>query len=263
VNFVKLYIGDYLRDTGTLTLAQHGAYTLMLFEFYATEKPLPVGRELHRLLRADSKAEREAIDFIAGRYWQETPAGLVNARAIKETEKASHQREVNREVGKFGGRPKRTQSVSESVSESDSELKPNRNPNHSHSQTPKKERPKTKAAARPSDVSESVYADFLSLRASHHAPVSQTALDGIRREAERAGVSLDRALAVCCERGWRGFKAEWLREEPRAKAQSTAETAWQRSQRERVEQMTGGLVSRKAPGAEIIELEASNVRALG
>jgi uncharacterized protein YdaU (DUF1376 family) len=71
VNFVKLYMGDYLRDTGTLTLAQHGAYMLMLLEFYATERPLPTGRDLHRLLRADSKAERDAIDFVAGKFWQQ------------------------------------------------------------------------------------------------------------------------------------------------------------------------------------------------
>jgi uncharacterized protein YdaU (DUF1376 family) len=130
VNFVKLYIGDYLRDTGTLTLAQHGAYSLMLLEFYATEKPLPTGRELHRLLRADSKAEKDAIDFVAAKYWQATDAGLTNPRAIKEIERAANQRAINQEIGKRGGRPKQTEHKTESVSESE----PNRNPNHS--QTP-------------------------------------------------------------------------------------------------------------------------------
>lgn len=33
-----------------LALAQHGAYMLMLLEFYATERPLPTGRRL-RLVR--------------------------------------------------------------------------------------------------------------------------------------------------------------------------------------------------------------------
>lgn len=129
MNFVKLYIGDYLRDTGTLTLAQHGAYMLMLLEHYATEKPLPVGRELHRLLRADSKAERDAIDFIAARFWTLTETGLVNNRADKEIERASNQRAINQEVGKRGGRPKRTEQITESVTESVSETEPNRNPN--------------------------------------------------------------------------------------------------------------------------------------
>ncbi len=136
VNFVKLYVGDYMRDTGTLTVAEHGAYLLMLLHHYGTEKPLPKGRELHRLVRAETKAERDAVDSVASRFWAETPDGWVNGRASKEMEKANHQREVNRTVGKLGGRPKRTQTEheTESVSESVSESEPNRNPNHS--QTP-------------------------------------------------------------------------------------------------------------------------------
>ena len=128
MNFVKLYIGDYLRDTGTLTLAQHGAYTLMLLEYYATEKPLPTGRDLHRLLRADSKQERDAIDFVAAKFWAGTES-LTNPRADQEIARAAHQRAINQEVGRRGGRPKRTEDKTESVSESVSETEPNRNPN--------------------------------------------------------------------------------------------------------------------------------------
>ena len=128
MNFVKLYIGDYLRDTGTLTLAQHGAYTLMLLEYYATEKPLPTGRDLHRLLRADSKQERDAIDFVAAKYWAGTES-LTNPRADQEIARAAHQRAINQEVGRRGGRPKRTEDETKSVSESVSETEPNRNPN--------------------------------------------------------------------------------------------------------------------------------------
>lgn len=152
MNFVKLYIGDYLRDTGTLTLAQHGAYSLMLLEHYATERPLPMGRELHRLLRAENKAERDAIDFVATKYWREECGGLVNTRAEKEISRATHQREVNQAIGKLGGRPKRTEQEpeprTESVSdgetdtatESVSEPEPNRNPN----QTPDTRQPENK-----------------------------------------------------------------------------------------------------------------------
>lgn len=129
MNFVKLYVGDYLRDTGTLTVAEHGAYLLMLVNFYATEKPLPTGRELHRLLRAETRQDREAIDAVAAKFWTESDGGLVNARAIKEIERASHQRAVNQEIGKRGGRPKRTEQQTESVSESVSTSGPNRNPN--------------------------------------------------------------------------------------------------------------------------------------
>ena len=135
MNFIKLYIGDYLRDTGTLTVSEHGAYVLMLLHHYATEQPLPTGRDLHRLLRAESKADRDAIDRVSAKFWTATESGLTNGRAGREMERAEHQREVNRTVGKLGGRPKRTET--ESVSQSLTESQPNRNPNHS--QTPEKE----------------------------------------------------------------------------------------------------------------------------
>ncbi len=55
-----------------------------------------------------------------------------------------------------------------------------------------------------------IAADFRKLRDRLRAPITQTALDGIKREANKAGVTLDAALAMCCERGWRGFKSDWV-----------------------------------------------------
>lgn len=97
--------------------------------------------------------------------------------------------------------------------------------------------------ARPDSVSESVWSDFSAQRKSMKAPISSTALAGIEREAGKAGISLESALAMCCERGWRGFKASWL-EKDKAPASGTGETPYQRAQREKVEFLTG-----KAPGS--------------
>jgi hypothetical protein len=55
-----------------------------------------------------------------------------------------------------------------------------------------------------------VVLDFTALRRAKRAPITQTAIDGIKREATKAGLTLESALAMCCERGWTGFKAEWL-----------------------------------------------------
>jgi len=52
--------------------------------------------------------------------------------------------------------------------------------------------------------------DFRALRAKLRSPITTTAMKGIQREAARAGISMQDALQVCCERGWRGFKAEWM-----------------------------------------------------
>lgn len=62
-------------------------------------------------------------------------------------------------------------------------------------------------------VSPEVARDFKALRTRLRAPITATAMKGIRREAAAAGIGLESALAMCCERGWRGFKAEWLNDQ--------------------------------------------------
>lgn len=96
MKFFKLYMGDYQRDTAHLSITEHGAYLLMLQHYYATEKALPVDKALHRMLRAQDRIEREAIDTIAAQFWTRTEDGLVNNRAADEIMKASTQAGTNR-----------------------------------------------------------------------------------------------------------------------------------------------------------------------
>lgn len=56
---------------------------------------------------------------------------------------------------------------------------------------------------------------WLQVRKSKHAAVTVIAVDGMQREADKAGISLDAAMRMCCERGWAAFKASWLAEQPR------------------------------------------------
>jgi uncharacterized protein YdaU (DUF1376 family) len=79
-----MYMGDYQRDTGSLSLLEHGAYFMMLQYHYATEKPLPKGKDLYRLLRCESKADKDAVDSITAKFWKEDDAGWVNERALDE-----------------------------------------------------------------------------------------------------------------------------------------------------------------------------------
>ncbi|MBX9267228.1 hypothetical protein [Chromobacterium violaceum] len=53
-------------------------------------------------------------------------------------------------------------------------------------------------------------ADFLATRKAKRAPLTVTALAGIEREATAAGLTLAQAIQISAERGWQGFKAEWL-----------------------------------------------------
>ena len=79
--------------------------------------------------------------------------------------------------------------------------------------TGKSKRKRSSNVQKPESVSEQVWNDFTALRTKRRAPITETALKGIQREAEKAGITLEEALSTCCERGWQGFMAEWYRRE--------------------------------------------------
>lgn len=66
-------------------------------------------------------------------------------------------------------------------------------------------------------VDEAVARDWLTLRKQKKAPATETAITGIEREAQKAGLSLHAALTTCCQRGWQGFKAEWIANTPQVR----------------------------------------------
>ena len=59
----------------------------------------------------------------------------------------------------------------------------------------------------------SLWNDYLKVRKAAKKPLTDTALKGLIREAEKAKITLSDALQTCCERSWVGFKAEWVKEE--------------------------------------------------
>jgi hypothetical protein len=74
--------------------------------------------------------------------------------------------------------------------------------------TPPHKKPPTPAQLLP-DVSAQVLSDFVQLRKQKRAPITQTAVDQLRAQAQKAGITVELALVECCLRGWQGFKADW------------------------------------------------------
>jgi hypothetical protein len=77
-----------------------------------------------------------------------------------------------------------------------------------------KNKRKTFSIEKPEDVTPQTWEDFLVLRKKKSAPVTATVLNGIRKEAAKAGCTLDHALATCCTRGWQSFQADWIQKPP-------------------------------------------------
>lgn len=52
--------------------------------------------------------------------------------------------------------------------------------------------------------------DWLNARRAKRMPLTTTALDGVRREATKAGMTLPQAIERAAGEGWAGFKESWL-----------------------------------------------------
>jgi uncharacterized protein YdaU (DUF1376 family) len=69
MNYYERYMGDYQRDTAHLSLAEHGAYTMLLDTYYSTETPFPESIEiLCRICRAFGATEQKAVKRIAEQF---------------------------------------------------------------------------------------------------------------------------------------------------------------------------------------------------
>jgi uncharacterized protein YdaU (DUF1376 family) len=110
VNYFEHHIGDYDADTSHLTWAEDMAYTRLLRLYYRREKPIPADvNDAARLVRAVSKAEKQAVAAVLSEFFVLGEDGWHQSRADAELERYRRKVEHNREVGKLGGRPKKTE----------------------------------------------------------------------------------------------------------------------------------------------------------
>lgn len=117
----------------------------------------------------------------------------------------------------------------------------------------KKEKARKRAPSpkKPDDVSDQVWTDWLQLRREKRAPVTQTVVDGVIREAGKAGMTVEAFLSVWCRRGSQGLEAAWLRPDERGQSVESFRERDARQAALKVKAWTGGLChDRKALGED-------------
>ena len=79
------HIGDYLRDTRGLSLAEHGAYLMLMLEYYAKGGPLPAEpKTLYRICGARTARERQAVDQVLAQFFTNGDGLVRNPRCDLE-----------------------------------------------------------------------------------------------------------------------------------------------------------------------------------
>lgn len=106
VNYYKRHLGDYAKHTSHLTVVEHGLYNLFLDWYYVNEKPIPpdlIGR-LARGYEVEARAVLMEFFTLSDDGWR-------SSRADEEIREYHKKAKQNQEVGKLGGRPRKTVTV--------------------------------------------------------------------------------------------------------------------------------------------------------
>jgi uncharacterized protein YdaU (DUF1376 family) len=108
VNYYERHIGDYLKDTSHLSLLEHGIYTRLLDVYYTRECGIDAA-DVARLIGARSKDEKAALAVVLSDFFVLESGVYVQARCDREIARYQKKAAHNREVGKLGGRPRKSE----------------------------------------------------------------------------------------------------------------------------------------------------------
>lgn len=222
---MPLYIGDYLADTSRLTTEQHGAYLLLLMDYWRSGRLPDNDQVLAQITKLPIDTWLLHKGVLQG-FFEVIDGELVHSRVEKELDD-SKDRKLSQLKKSILGNYKKYGSIDERV-KTDSKLKewwdnlfptislkeslkaPSSPSPSSSYKTIKDKAPKV---ACPSDVDEQVWNDWVLLRKGKKASVTQTVINGARKEAAKAQLSLEDFLKIWCLRGSQGLEASWLKPE--------------------------------------------------
>jgi len=199
MNYYPFHIGDYISHTSHLSDEEDLAYRRMIDLYYQSEQPFTDVQFVARRI----KSTPEIVTDLLSDFFVKTEDGWRNKRADEEIEKYHAKAESARNANK-AKLAKKSQLKTVLKSEPKQDATNNQEPitnNH---------KPNINT---PSGVSDVVFKDYLEVRKTKKAKWSDTALKGLIKEAEKAGISLQEAMELCCARGWVGFKAEWVKDQ--------------------------------------------------
>ena len=253
MHYYQFHIGDYASHTRHLSLIEDLAYRRLLDFYYLHEQPIKQ-RDIARQI--GMRDHEQDVLTVLNEFFISTDAGFISPRADKEIQQ--YQEFIA--AGKRGAAKRWAKAPDgEAISPPTATLIATNN----HNPLTNNHKPKRESAtvvACPLDVSEQVWQDWLSLRKSKKAAVTQTVLEGARKEAFKLDWPLEKFLIEWCTRGSQGLKAEWISDKPKSLAMTFAKQDEQ-DRRRRWEEMTGRKWP-ETPGT-FVEMSIDEMKMLG
>jgi uncharacterized protein YdaU (DUF1376 family) len=207
MHYYKFNIADWHLATSHLALEEEAVYFKLINFYYDTELPIP--KETQSVIRRLRLVGNTAIvKQVLQEFFVLEDDGWHHKRCDDEILKYQSKAEINREVGKLGGRPKKiNNSENPQITHMVSENNPQITLTTNH-------KPRTtNHITTPEGVSESLWIEFINYRKKLRAPVTETVLKRLTKEANLANMPMNTVIETIMFKGWRSFDATWIKEE--------------------------------------------------
>ena len=201
MHYFQFEIKEWVSNTAHLSLEEEAIYLRLVNFYYDSEKPIPSDIEMiSRKLRI---ANIQMTYAILHEFFTECESGFVHDRCNLEIAKYHAKSEQASRAGKASAEKRfnsRSTAVQPIINQESLII------NHKSNKT----------IQAPEGVSIEVWNDFVAQRKKSKAVISENVINSINKEAQKAGWTLEQALAECAARGWRGFKADWVKDKQTA-----------------------------------------------
>ena len=204
MHYFQFNIKDYHFATKHFNYVEHGAYLVLMSVLYETEKPLTANiYELIKTCMARNEEEINAIKYILENFFIKTEDGYVQKRAMAELDKYKSNGEKRSKASHVRWAKHKNKDLDANAMQVNSTSNANQ-----ETQTIKQEI--DTPFVKPLDVSQNIWEEYMRLRKAQNKPISELNIKAFRREAARAGITLNGVLTHCVENSWISFKSEWL-----------------------------------------------------
>jgi len=211
--YIQLYVSDYLADTAHLTTEEHGAYLLLIFNYWQTGKPLRADR-LASIARLSNERWTD-VEQVLNEFFDVQDGKWYHARIDADLEMVNETVEKKSKAGKASAasrKAKRKQELkaSNKCSTPEQHLSNKQNITE-HNKTEHIYNTKHFKEALLSNGADEIHVnDWLTVRKQKRASNTQTAMNTFMNQVKLSRLSVAQCVEIAAGNSWSGFMAELL-----------------------------------------------------
>lgn len=211
--YMPLYVADYLADTAHLGALEHGAYLMLIMNYWQRGKPLPADDERLRRIARVEPGQWDAVKMDIAEFfveidgeWRHSRIESELARVAEKSTKARASAQRSHSVRSASAVPTPCYTDTDTDTREEIEDAPRRI-------SPRKSADGIKAKFA-GILSDDMASAVVAHRKAKKAPLTEKAAELLAKRFSET-VNPEAAAAMMIERGWQGFDPSWAGELPR------------------------------------------------